>query len=230
MLKKGLLAILILTLLGACASQDQKQAVMHYKLGLSHLENQKLQAAFIEFNKALEYDKGNKDIYSALGYIYFKFDELEKAEEMFWKAISIDSEYSDAYNNICNINYKRREFQKALLNCGKALQNPLYETPQKAYYNLGNTLYRLKRYPEAIKSYKDAIKRDGGFFPAYYGLALASNANGEYGPASDALEKAVKLDPQFGGDMRKAEEKIKKRAASPVDEEDMLSLLDIFRY
>jgi len=215
----------------SCAGTDNyKQASMHYKLGVSYLESNQLQAAFIEFQRALEYDKGQKDTYNALGYVYLKFEELEKAEASFLKAVSIDKDYSDAYNNLCKVYYDKKHYEKAVESCKKALENPLYITPHLAFYNLANSYYRQGKFPEAVKAYKDSLKRDGGFYPSYYGLALAHNALSEYGPASAALEKAIKGDPQFAGQMDKAEEKIKKRAAVPVEEEDMDSLVEIFRY
>jgi type IV pilus assembly protein PilF len=231
MLFRIISALIALSLFScAGATSKEKEAIMHFKLGNSYLESNQLQAAFIEYQKGLQYDKGDKQIYNALGYIYLKFDDLDKAEASFLKAVSLDREYSDSYNNLCKVYYDKKDYEKAITNCDKALQNPLYVTPQRAFYNLGNIFYRLKRYPESIKAYKDALKREEGFYPAYYGLALAHNALNEYGPASAALENAIRLDPQFGGDMERAEEKIKKRAASPVPEEDMDSLIEVFRY
>jgi len=221
---------IVLLLLSCAGGGDQKKSIMHYKLGASHLESGQLQAAYLEFQKALEYDRGEKQIYNAIGYIHLKFEEPEKAESYFLKAVSLDRDYSDAYNNLCRVYYDKKDYERAVQTCKKALENPLYITPQRAFYNLGNTYCRTRRYPEAIRAYKDALKRDTGFYPAYYGLALAHNALGEYGPASAALEKAIKGDPQFAGEAEKAEEKIKKRVAAPVEEDDMDSLIEIFRY
>lgn len=222
-----------LALVLSCASAEkQKESAVHYDLALSYMKDNQLQASYVEFQKALEYDKKNKNIYSGLGVIYLKFENFDKARENFEKAVSLDRDFSDAYNNLCYVDYLQKKYDSALKDCPLALANPLYQTPQKAFYNLGRVYYRLKKYPEALENYREALQRDPAFLPAVYGEALAYNAMSEYGAASEALDKAIKMDPAFSGDHAAAESAFRTRSIIPpdVEEEDMKDLCEIFKY
>ncbi len=221
--------LLAFALIAGCAGPS-KQAVMHYDMGLSYIKDNQFQPAYIEFQKALEYDKSNKDIYNALGFVYLKFDDLQNAKNSFQKAVSLDKNYSDAYNNLCTVEIKMKLYDQGIADCKKALLNPLYETPQKAFYNIALANYREQKYDDAVNEFKSALLRAPDFYPAYYGLALAYKESGDYGSASDALGKAVKLDPAFKGDMKKAEDEIGRKASVPVEEDQTRNLLEIFRY
>ncbi|MFM6009549.1 MAG: trypsin-like peptidase domain-containing protein [Dolichospermum sp.] len=62
----------------------------------------------------------------------------------------------------------------------------------------GNQLWRLRRYPEAIKAFDEAIKQKPEFIHlAYYGKGLALSWSGKGSEAITALELAVKFKPEF---------------------------------
>ncbi|MFM6266822.1 MAG: tetratricopeptide repeat protein, partial [Dolichospermum sp.] len=62
----------------------------------------------------------------------------------------------------------------------------------------GNQLWRLRRYPEAIKAFDEAIKQKPEFIHlAYYGKGLALYWSGKDSEAITALELAVKFKPEF---------------------------------
>ncbi|MFM6844831.1 MAG: tetratricopeptide repeat protein, partial [Dolichospermum sp.] len=62
----------------------------------------------------------------------------------------------------------------------------------------GNQLWRLRRYPEAIKAFDEAIKQKPEFIHlAYYGKGLALYWSRKDSEAITALELAVKFKPEF---------------------------------
>ncbi|MDB9475371.1 tetratricopeptide repeat protein [Dolichospermum circinale] len=62
----------------------------------------------------------------------------------------------------------------------------------------GNQLWRLRRYPEAIQAFDEAIKQKPEFIHlAYYGKGLALGWSGKGSEAITALELAVKFKPDF---------------------------------
>ncbi|NOY65088.1 MAG: tetratricopeptide repeat protein [Nitrospirae bacterium] len=122
------------------------------------------------------------------------------------------------------------EAEKALK---KALENPLYKSPHKAFTNLGRVYYRVGKFAEAERAYKSALKRVPDFFMAYYGLALTYNAMGRYGDAAEALTEAIKMDPAFKGDFEKAKEYFMKIQLKTIDRDtiqDYNDLLEILHY
>lgn len=216
-----------------CSSAGKKDAQMakaHYKLGILHLNDNKVQHAFIEFQKAIENDRDNKHYHNALGNVYILLEDLRKAEDSFRKSISLDKNYSDAHNNLCYVCYMTQRYEMAIESCKDALKNSMYLTPEKAFFNLGRSYYMLRRFKEAAAAYKDALRRAPAMSPAYYNLALTHNAMGNYGEASTSLNKAIEYDSRFEGDRKKAEEHFRTVQVSPEEIENIENLLEILNY
>lgn len=231
MFKRYILLVLVLMACFSCATVGQKrQADLHYKLGLSRLQDGQYQEAFVEFQKALKHKSDYKEVYNVLGYIYLKWGDFDNARKSYEKAVGIDSQYSEAYNNLCYLDYREKQYGQAVDDCKKALSNPIYETPEKAFFNLGLSYLKLGKYDDAIKAFRQSTIRMGDFYPAYYQLAIAYNAKGDYGDAASALQLAVRLDPRFHGDMEKAEDTFRRGEGLPGGSSDAAQIMEIFNY
>jgi tetratricopeptide (TPR) repeat protein len=205
----------------------------HYKMGVAYLTENKVQKAFVEFQKALEITPDNRDVLDALGIIYLlDYDEPRKAVSCFEKAVKIDPEFSEGYNNLGYAHSRLGEYETAITYYRKALSNLVYATAEKAYINMGDAYYRLHKYDAALQAYKEAIKRAPKLGLAYLRLSLCYNALGKYGDASSAMAQAIKLDPVYNGDRDKAMEdfSLKKLKASGADEQDFADYIEILRY
>lgn len=64
-------------------------------------------------------------------------------------------------------------------------------------YNNGNNYAKQRKYDEAIKAYKEAIKHDSNFPKAQANLAYCYKKIGDYESAKFAYKKAIELDPKF---------------------------------
>jgi type IV pilus biogenesis/stability protein PilW len=227
--------LLLTTILIGCATvpvEERKEAEFHYKMGVSHLNEGNIQMAFVELQKAYQFDPDNKETLNSLGLVYLQLDELEKAKDLFLRAISIDSEFSEAYNNLGVTYSKRRQWTEAIDAFKRALSNPLYRTPELAFYNLGMSYYRVGQYEPAIDAFKGSIKRSPLFAVPYYGLALAYNRHSRYGDAAAIIARAIEIDPVYKGDRKKFVEDIKQRllTAKGGEESDLRDYLEIMRY
>lgn len=226
-----LLVPAVLLVAFSCASTERlNKAEAHYKMGISYLNAENNQSAFVEFQKALELNPKSGKIYDAIGVVHLNLKDYDKAKESFLKAVKIDPEYSEAYNNLCYVYYTLRQWDSAVQSCNKALSNPLYPTPWKAFYNLGRSQYRLRHFDLAIQAFQNAVRRYPGLYPAHYGLALAYNAKGMYGQAASAMAKAVELDPRFKGDAEKAEMEFRMMKAADEEDKDLRDYIEILRY
>lgn len=232
----GALVFALAAALLSCASAERvRNAEAHYKLGNSHLVVGDNQAAFVEFQKALELDPRNAAVHNAIGVVYLNLSDYRKARQYFREAVDLDSSYSDAYNNLCYADYNLKMWQEAVKSCLKALENPLYLTAEKAYYNLGRAYYRMGEYVKAEQAYQSAVKRfprgDPNLSLAYYGLALIYNARDMYGEAASAMARAVELDPAFRGDIGRAEESFRtQNTRDPDQQKDLRDYLEILKY
>ena len=221
----------------ACATvthnEDIQKAGAHYKIGVAYLNENKVQQAFVEFQKAYEFNPNDKEVLNAIGTIYLlHYDETAQAIDFFARATAIDPGYSEAYNNL-GFSYERLgRFNEAIPFYKKAVSNLLYTTPDKAYIGMGNAYYRLGKFEDAINSYKEAAKRNPNLSLTYLRIALCYNAMGRYGDASSAMSYALTLDPFYKGDREKALEDftIRKLKATGYEEKDIQDYMEIIKY
>ncbi|HBG93203.1 MAG: hypothetical protein A2X54_02370 [Nitrospirae bacterium GWF2_44_13] len=233
---KKLMILVMAIFISSCATasiENTNKATAHFKLGVSYLNENNVQPAFIEFRKAYELNPEDKEVLNAIGIIYLlKFEDYPKAIDFFQKAVNIDPDFAEAHNNLGFAYEKSKKFNEAIESYKKALANLIYRSPEKAYYNLAKVYYRLGKYDDAINAYKEALKRMTDFYPSYYGLALCYNAKGRYGDASLAITKAIEMDPLYKGTKSKAMSDLSQRKlnARGEDEKDIADYLDILKY
>jgi len=229
-------AICLATALSGCASvnmvDDKKEADYHYKMGLSYFNEGKMQTAYVQLQKALQFDPYNKDVLNNLGLVYMNLEENTKAIDAFQQAISVDPKFSDAYNNMGVAYLKARQYKEAIAAFEKAISNPVYETPEKAYFNMGDAYYRLKDYQKALNAYRSSAIRAPQFALPFFRMALSYNKLARYGDASSALATGLKFEPAYNGSKEKFESDVKARLSSVVGDEadDMRDFLEILKY
>lgn len=233
----GVLLVCALLFLFGCASmsgEDKLQrASAHYQLGVSYLNENNIQPAFVEFQKALEYNPDDKETLNAIGIIYLlKLEDYPKAITHFQRALKEDRNYAEAWNNLGSAYEKMGRYPDAVEAYKTALTNPFYKSVEKAFYNLGRVYYRMRKFSDAVDAYKESIKRFSDFYPPYYGMALCYNALGRYGDAATALRKAIELDPAYKGDKEKAIREMKERKllVKAEEEKDIEDLIEIMNY
>jgi tetratricopeptide (TPR) repeat protein len=215
------------------ADKNMKNSQYHYQLGISYLNENNIQPAFTELQKALELNPQDKEIHNALGVIYLtKLEDYAKAIEHFQKALAIDKNYSEAATNLGNTYANMKKYTEAIESYNIALSNPQYRNAAMALNNLGMVYYRLSKWDEALSAFKDALKRYSDFHAPYYGLALCYNAKGQYGDAAFAMKRAIELDPLYKGDMEKAivDLRNQKLRAKDEQEQDITNYLEIIQY
>src|SRR4030066_323337 len=99
-MRKRNILIFCIFFLCSCATaglENIEKANAHYQLGVSYLNEDKVQMAYVEFQKAIELDPNNKDVLNALGLIYLRFDDLPKAIDAYKGAIKRSPDYYPSY-------------------------------------------------------------------------------------------------------------------------------------
>lgn len=95
-----------------------------------------------------------------------------------------------------NQSFKNENFDDASSHYLKAIEKN--NTDFRAYYNLGNTLYKKKMYADAVSQYQKALKNAQNKDEqksALYNLGNAQFQNKDLKSAIDSYQKALKLDP-----------------------------------
>lgn len=198
---KTLIVLLMLVSAGCGFTEAQlkkeKEASAHYKLGVSYLNENQLQKAFIEFNKATEVDPNNKDVHYALGHVHFQKQEYVEAAEEFKKSLSIDPRYSEAHNYLGKVYEVQGAPEKAIAAYREALKNPQYDTPQKPYLNLGLIYVKQEKYDQAAREFQNVLRVDPENIIAHNELGRAYYQMGKPKEAIASYQEAIRMAPNY---------------------------------
>ena len=152
--------------------------------------------------KAEKEDPANPRIHYNLGIAYLGKDVLEKAEYQFKEAIRLKSDYSEAYNYLGRIYLYRGQTEAAIQCFQKALDNVLYNNPEKAYYNLGEAYMIKKDYARAAEQLERAIRVVPDFAPAYALLGQAYEGLTKNADAKRSYRSALQYGGNYGPDFQ----------------------------
>jgi tetratricopeptide (TPR) repeat protein len=145
--------------------------------------------------KAEKEDPANPHIHYNLGIAYLGKDLLDKAEYEFKEAIRLKPDFSEAYNYLGRIYLHRGQTDAAIQCFQKALNNVLYNNPEKAYYNLGEAYMLKKEYARAAEQLERAVRLVPDYAPAYALLGHAYEGLRKDAEAKRSYRSAL----QYGG-------------------------------
>jgi type IV pilus assembly protein PilF len=161
-MRNAVLAMLVCLCLGACSSvplslpstpKDAEEAAdsrkptkprdartrakLHTELGALYLQANQLAVALEELTIAIDIDPSYAKAYSTRGLAGFQVGEIPFADQDFRRALNLDANDPEINNNygwfLCQIGREK----EGIAFLQKAIKNPLYETPDKAYLNAG---------------------------------------------------------------------------------------------
>jgi type IV pilus assembly protein PilF len=191
---------LFAAILACCAGPSvdrKKEADARMRMGVTYLEQRNLPMAMRELAKASELDPGNPEIDMTLGLAYQARGDMSKAEEHLRRAIHKKPEYADARNNLGVVLAGRKAWDEAIREFEAAAANVMYTTPERAYFNLGET-YRAKGDPsKAEGAYRRALGANDRYAPAYTALSGLLGGQGRWNDAASVLTRCVEVLPDY---------------------------------
>ena len=151
--------LLATILVGACAAQmseseKQEASQPHYDIGLGALAENNMSKAIAELKEAVEISPKNPRYRHALGNAYLRANQPEQALQAFRIAVELDPSFSDAYNELGAAYLRLQQWDSAIDAFRKALANPRYLNPERAYMNLGNVYMMQRQYVLAAEQFK----------------------------------------------------------------------------
>jgi len=191
--------LLIAAVLSSCQTgpQHREDALTHMRLGDTLLKEGRPAQALGEVIKARELDPDNPAIRNLLGIVYLEKDMAPQALQEFQSALRLDPGYTEVRNNLGIALLRTGRLQEALVEFNKTLEDPLYQTPQFAYYNLGQAYSTLREHEKARKNYYEAIGLVPNYSLAFHALGLSWKETRHYEEAAAAFKKAIEYAPQF---------------------------------
>jgi len=180
----------------ALAARYSGEVAQHLDAGKAYLDQRNYEDARIEFNLALHADPTCTDALNNLGVSCLREGNFKDAKSYFDSALRLEPQYCPSLNNLAEVYYLQGDLDDAIILYREAL--PLAHDRQfEIHTNLANALRDKNQFKEAIEHYKEAIKQDPHFAPAYNGFAKLSLSAQSYDAAYRQALKAVQLKPDY---------------------------------
>jgi Tfp pilus assembly protein PilF len=153
----------------ACATSPwkQEQADSRMNIGVTYLGLDRYNDALKEFLEAERLSPRDPQVHYYLGITYRGKKLNDNAIAEFKRALSLKSDYSEVHNNLGTTYLEMGLWDNAIDSFKNALSNMLYETPDKALFNMGLAYRGKGEYQKALTAFQEAKKRQPHTIPDY---------------------------------------------------------------
>jgi tetratricopeptide (TPR) repeat protein len=172
--------------------KQSEEVKAFFTQGLDFASQNKFPEAIDAFQKALEKDAEQPNIWANLADAQLKNNQADKAIESYLKAIAIKPDDAGLHQNLGVIYGKvgkvkeaEASFQKAAsLNPGQSAVN---------FYNLGATLINSGKTAEAAAAFQSAIDADPNYAEAYYQLGIVNIGLNKQAESLELMKKYLTI-------------------------------------
>ncbi|WP_233201123.1 type IV pilus biogenesis/stability protein PilW [Chromobacterium alticapitis] len=163
----------------ACAADKPRElAQIRSQLAVEYAKIGNVKAALDNANQAVQADATYAPAYVARAFVLGLLRQNDQAEQDFRRALQLDPADPAANNNYGLFLCENGRVQESLPWFQKALANPLYNSPQSAYLNLGRCSLKLGQADKANEYLLDALRAAPEYAPALAELAESQLAQG----------------------------------------------------
>lgn len=188
------------------------RAKLHVELGSLYLQEGQLAVALEELLIAISIDPDYAKAYNTRGLAHYYIKEMELAERDFQRALSLEPNDPEVHNNygwfLCQIGREK----EGIAFFQRAIRNPLYATPDKAYLNAGACYTRLGNLAQAEDFVQHSLRIHPDNPAGLLQLAEISYRRGDFAlarqqmqsvlspaePGADALWLIVRIERNLG--------------------------------
>jgi type IV pilus assembly protein PilF len=194
-----MLALVMLAALTGCGGMGVKgedpgrakasPADLYVEMAAEYLRLGQLDAAFERARQAIAQDNGNARAHYVMALVYQRLNETESATKEFQAAMRLapnDPVFLNAWGTVlCT----RGEYREALAHFERALEDPLYSTPELALTNAADCARRAGRGAQSEAYLSRALKRNPLYPPALLAMARRAYESGDYNGARGYLSR-----------------------------------------
>lgn len=174
---------------------DVESARVHTELGAEYFRLKRYEVALEEFNTAIERSPNYALAYNGLGLVYAALGEQARAEDAFKRSIQLQPGNSESHNNYGRFLCDQGKYEASQKEFLQAVKNPLYKTPQVAWYNAGVCALRAQQKPQAEQYFTQALQVDPQSHASAYQLAVLQSQRGDAAQALNTLQNSLQLAP-----------------------------------
>jgi type IV pilus assembly protein PilF len=134
-----------------------KLSNIYVDLAIEYQKHNAPQVALERVNSAIDTDSDNARAYMVRGTINQSLNQNKAAEQDFKQALKLKENYSEADVNYAIFLCNQERYNEANIYFSKALMNPLYYTPEIAYYHRGECYIKAGNMDAANNDYLQAL-------------------------------------------------------------------------
>ncbi|MFQ5428601.1 MAG: tetratricopeptide repeat protein [Thermodesulfobacteriota bacterium] len=198
----SLVLLAFLLIVSGCAHQKKmdklkESSYVHYRLGNEYYKSGNIADALKEFTRAITIYPEEPSYYLMLGFAYSARDLDTEAMEQMQKAVTLDPMFSEGHIGLASLYKKKNDWDGVIKECGLALKNIYYKTPETAYFNMGLAYYNKGDYKSSVEHLEKAVAMKPGMAVAYYNKGLALERLHRADDAVATYRKALELRVEY---------------------------------
>jgi len=198
---RGCLLLLFINILGGCAGapftncsvEAKKSADINVQLGVEYMRRGRNDIALSRLKKALNSCHYSGDAHNAIAVLYGRLGMKSEAKPHYQQAIALSPEASDIHNNYGQFLCQEKQWDAAHKHFLKAIENPVYRTPEIPYTNAALCALQHQDYATADAYLHKALQKNPKFPRALYQMALLSYEQKRYKAAREYLQRCLKV-------------------------------------
>jgi tetratricopeptide (TPR) repeat protein len=155
-----------------------------------------LDRAISQYRNIVQANSGSAESHYVLANLLNHRGDSDEAIQEYRRAIQIDPEFAEAHDKLSITLLKTEALEEAIRHLRRVLALKPLNNRHETQYWLGAALIKQGHVREAENYFKEAIKAQPGFAPAYYNLGILSAARGDMRRAIEYFTETLMLDPQ----------------------------------
>lgn len=175
---------------GTEAGAATRLAEINTQLGVEYMKTRNYETALKKLQKAVAADPNFPRAYDVLGLLYARLGEEEKAAGSFERALDLAPNDASILNNYGQFLCRQGDAERAQQLFAKAVQDPLYRTPDVAYTNAGICALEQQKDKSAAEAFlRQALAKNAEMPVALLQLTKLNYEQNKYLAARGYLER-----------------------------------------